>query len=433
MVVLKLVSTINGSPNDNLGYVIKKNINNPAPVVCKKIGKGTGFGYYAKGDPSTYIALFRDAPDEVSFKEHVDQKFEYMSAPQYNSSHCALKLITEYFQAASKKVDENDTGSDNKIIIEMVKLEGRPKSILTKLNSYIKNVHVKIDDIVHNSYKITVSNTGTIFELVNYTVAILIITSTLNTNDLYVGSDIVDRCIRCLVAIDAPYYIRYLVASRMLKRSMFKKLKANLEESNTHKYDLHYGTTAIHRQDLITKHIDLTKPVIDYGCGEGAYVKGIAPIIAKNNATYYAHDIDKDELAKAVKKAQEMGLTNVKFFDSEENLRNAAIEECSIIVSEVVEHIHPDQSVDILANIINNYNWSRIIITTPNYEFNVHYDIQGFRHDDHKVEFTRDEFKKYMEDVFAKVSRNYSVKYIDVGDIVDGISCSQGVIIDPIP
>jgi len=433
MVVLRLISTINESPNEKLGFVIKKNVNNPAPIVCKKIGKGTGFGYYAKGDPSTYIALFRDAPNEVSFKEHTDQKFEYMTTLQYNSPHCALKLLTEYFQSAGKKLDENDTGSNNKIIFEMIKLEGRPKSILNKLNSYIKNIHIEIEDIVHNSYKITVSNTGTIFELINYTVAILIIVSTLNTNDLYVGTDLVDRCIRSLVAIDAPYYIRYLVASRMIKRSMFKKLKSRLEESSSHKYTLNYGTTALHRQDLILNYIDLEKSVIDYGCGEGSYVKGIAPIISKKGGTYYAHDIDKDELAKAVKKAKDMNLTNVKFFDSEEELRKVAIEECTIIVSEVVEHLPPDQSVDIIANIINNYNWLRIIITTPNYEFNVNYDIEGFRHDDHKVEFTRSEFKEYMDSVFEKVHKNYSVKYIDVGDIVDGTSCSQGAIIDPSP
>ena len=72
-------------------------------------------------------------------------------------------------------------------------------------------------------------------------------------------------------------------------------------------------------------------------------------------------------------------------------------------------------------------NFNKIIITTPNRSFNKFYMLgQDFRHDDHKWEYTELQFKEYIQEI---VTDDLKVTFLDIGDTVDGISCSQGVIL----
>ena len=58
------------------------------------------------------------------------------------------------------------------------------------------------------------------------------------------------------------------------------------------------------------------------------------------------------------------------------------------------------------------------IFSTPNSEFNVLFDsmlANGFRHDDHKFEWTRNEFQSWAENICTKYP-NYQVAFMGVGD-----------------
>ncbi len=51
--------------------------------------------------------------------------------------------------------------------------------------------------------------------------------------------------------------------------------------------------------------------------------------------------------------------------------------------------------------------------------------IEPFRHDDHKFEMSEYEFRTWISHLLPQ----FKLQFEGVGDVVDGISCSSGVII----
>ncbi len=67
-----------------------------------------------------------------------------------------------------------------------------------------------------------------------------------------------------------------------------------------------------------------------------------------------------------------------------------------------------------------------MVITTPNQEFNKFYELdEELRHDDHKWEFGKEEFRNWISGILEKEE----ISYVEIGDNVDGLSTTQGVIV----
>ena len=75
--------------------------------------------------------------------------------------------------------------------------------------------------------------------------------------------------------------------------------------------------------------------------------------------------------------------------------------------------------------LVININFSKILITTPNHDFNVNYDMDTeFRHHDHKWELGKKEFCEFIATISFP---DCVVKFFDIGDVVDGVCCTLGV------
>jgi hypothetical protein len=80
------------------------------------------------------------------------------------------------------------------------------------------------------------------------------------------------------------------------------------------------------------------------------------------------------------------------YFDS--RLQNKDV----IVLCEVIEHIDEDRLPKIFDTILNDYCPKTLIVTTPNQEYNVLYEMDDeMRHDDHRFEWTRAEFAQNVE------------------------------------
>lgn len=80
-------------------------------------------------------------------------------------------------------------------------------------------------------------------------------------------------------------------------------------------------------------------------------------------------------------------------------------------------------------NIFHRIKPRLAIFTTPNSEFNVLFPtLVGFRHDDHKFEWTRKEFYDWAQQVISTYPY-YSVKFYGIGSGPEGTEnlgcCSQ--------
>ena len=61
-----------------------------------------------------------------------------------------------------------------------------------------------------------------------------------------------------------------------------------------------------------------------------------------------------------------------------------------------IEHLTPDVLAAAVVNVFGNIKPRAVVMTTPNAEFNVLFPgFSGFRHWDHKFEWTRDEFQQW--------------------------------------
>ena len=102
-----------------------------------------------------------------------------------------------------------------------------------------------------------------------------------------------------------------------------------------------------------------------------------------------------------------------------------------VIFSEVIEHIPLDKIDNFMSGLLD-LRFDKLMITTPQKEFNKYYmmDEKEFRHPDHKQEFTKQEFVDYIEKLTQnkKLSKTYQM----IGDQVNGVSMSQGYLIQKV-
>lgn len=62
-----------------------------------------------------------------------------------------------------------------------------------------------------------------------------------------------------------------------------------------------------------------------------------------------------------------------------------------------IEHLEPDILDSVPKVVFGQLAPKVVIVTTPNVEFNVLFpDLKGFRHYDHKFEWTRAEFQEWL-------------------------------------
>lgn len=87
----------------------------------------------------------------------------------------------------------------------------------------------------------------------------------------------------------------------------------------------------------------------------------------------------------------------------------------ALVAIELIEHLTSDVLKD-MPDVIFNYMKPKVaIFTTPNSEANVLFpDLEGFRHWDHKFEWTRQECEKWANDICERYP-DYSVQFYQIG------------------
>ena len=152
--------------------------------------------------------------------------------------------------------------------------------------------------------------------------------------------------------------------------------------------------------------------VIDMGAGEGKLTEQLAQINGINKL--YAVDPSNAALAKMNKRFQEANFAVTptiewgSLYYEETKFYGADV----LILCEVIEHINEERLPRIMHLITNNYAPKNIIITTPNAEYNDVYALTKMRHDDHRFEWTREQFQTWCREV----APHYELRFEGIGD-----------------
>lgn len=143
------------------------------------------------------------------------------------------------------------------------------------------------------------------------------------------------------------------------------------------------------------------KTIVDLGAGEGrlsvqlGFVEGVQEILSiepSNKARIKAIERFDQVIAKERYVKPQSLPGSLFYYDS--RLQNKDI----LILCEVIEHIDEDRLPKIFETIFNDYRPKTLIVTTPNQEYNVLYEMdEEIRHEDHRFEWTRAEFAQNVE------------------------------------
>lgn len=389
----------------------------------RPVRKGIAYGWYS--DDATYNVFFKDADNELSYKQNDSDSFEYLNVSRYNTPLFPLNAVNEFFSTPVKAQDERDIdGYEHTFFINMVQVERL--HYIEFFNKHLKDYTFSLQHQAHKSYSLTITTHKSLYHLLHVTQVLSLFLSIFGDEYIDISDRILDKYIRSLNVIDAPFYIRSLFARSFLTtRELFKRYKSSIEQTEQASIGLEYGGTAMQRRTFISSVLPFNKPILDIGCGEGFYA---IPFAGKIESTYYAVDINAELLEIVNRKAKAKQIDNIATFGSLDHfLESYNGEQVDVILTEVVEHMSLDEAAALIRQIIGSVDFEQLIVTTPNADFNRYYELDGLRHEDHKWEMGIDAFREWFTDTIQGLS--VEAEYGMVGDRVDEIRTTQSAIV----
>lgn len=166
--------------------------------------------------------------------------------------------------------------------------------------------------------------------------------------------------------------------------------------------------------------------VLDLGCGEGKLIRILMKL--KQFQHIVGMDVSYQELLKAKERMyyDEMSprqKERIQLFQGSLTYKDKRLEGFdAAAVIEVIEHLDLNRLKAFERVLFDCARPKTVILTTPNQEYNVMWtqlDHDTMRHDDHRFEWTRQEFAEWANRMAE--TYNYNVEILPIGDEVDNI------------
>lgn len=416
------------SSSEAFSFVIRKN---PASgMIAKPIRKGTAFGWFQ--NPNTYCVAFFDGMDEISFTKRQNQEFAFLDQTRYNAPLFLSTALREFFQTALRKHNAEQDLPGNSRSIEVSSIEIKRMEIFEKLIPCFSGFHIEVSPIPHergtaeqekryDSYSLKVfTKTRTLHELLNLGYLLGYLIAICSSVEFQVDQGILLRLIEACNLLEVPYYVKHLIkAGCVHSMEDFQKVETTLNASKSENLKFAPGTNSNERFLWVRNHLPRDVDILDFGCGNGRFFS-----LAKRipSATYYAVDRDEGARDAAKKSVERRELENVIILDSLDSFLQLETGRPFVaVLSEVFEHNEPSYMKEVLHEFFKNPDCTKILLTTPNREFNPFYRLQEGekRHADHVVEMSKAEAEAYFSETV--LDTDFSCKMIGLGDEVNGI------------
>ena len=174
--------------------------------------------------------------------------------------------------------------------------------------------------------------------------------------------------------------------------------------------------------------------VLDLGCGEGRLVEALLGESSVRSIT--GLDVSHRALEAArrrlrldtlsLRQRERVNLLHVSLTYRDKRLSGHD----AAIAMEVIEHLDPKRLDAFEETVFGTAKPNAVIITTPNAEYNALFErlpAGGFRHGDHRFEWTREEFQEWSKQLADR--RKYDVRFQDIGPLhpLHGAPTQMGV------
>lgn len=409
------------STSETLSFDLKKNPN--SGMIVKSLRSGMMFGWF--DDSQTYNLYFKENEGLCSFSKEPN----YLDVLQYSSTYPAFQGIALYFNHLLKKDAECGVGTHT---VHLPCIQTKP----LKLKYIASFLGLDIELIEHNAFvfEFNCIETGKLNEFLMKIFVLFYLDQASGYNGVIFFDELTKKVARILRDINAPYFMRYYLSRTAIKsENLFNEVKSDLESSDTEALQLFFGNTQTQREQHIESFFTFDKSIIDIGCGEGNYTLPYAKKLRNVSKQVHAIDIDSACIQVVADKADIRKLENVTLYNSlQDLLETQTLNECvDVLMTEVVEHMPLSDATQLVNKVLNHIDFDTFVITTPDADFNQFYKLDTFRHPDHHWEMTKPQFMEWINTI-ASPFTNVKIEYVNIGDVVNGIATSQGVVIKKI-
>lgn len=404
------------------GFFVSDQKNPATGLSLRSVRKGIAYGWYS--DASRYHVYFKDADNEISYKQYEHEHFEYLNLSRYNTPLFPLHAIGEYFSAPLKSRDERDVAGYTHTFSSTWFISSWCATL--PFSKSRQRLFLRNRAQGRQKLRVDHSDAKSLHDLLQVTSVLCLFLATFGKEHLDISDSLLDKYSKSIQAMDAPFYIRSLFSRNFLpKREHYRKYKAALEQTDRYEMHLEYGSTGMQRRNFIAGQLPFSRPILDVGCGEGFYALAFAGKLAH---CYYAVDIDEERLELVNRKAVAKEVDNIVLFPSVDSfLLEYNGEQVDIILTEVIEHMSTKEARALILQLCREVDFASFIITTPNADFNPYYELSGLRHDDHKWEMGEQAFQTWMNEIMQKAG--VEGEFVKIGDQVNGMPTTQGVIL----
>lgn len=296
---------------------------------------------------------------------------------------------------------------------------------------YFDKSELVIEPIIGDLYSVRIFKKS-IVDCLNFAVFFCEINNLVYDKSYYLEEEKIDKIARVFSNIDKiPYFLYYIIIKRVFSRSekyyakhipgIQQKLSEDLGlEVKFTPYDTHFD-----RILFTASHISKDSPVLNIGIEGFRYEKYFARkgFIRQPWVSYDIVDYSEDynKFMKAAKLQNFSFITDLGDLPAEEK-------KYQVILSEVIEHMTPQELNELFDFLNQSEDIGKIIITTPNKNFNKYYfqEEDKVRREDHIKEYTPEEFGELMK-TFVHPDRQVSV--LPIGDMIGKEPVTLGCVI----
>lgn len=447
------------SDNPELASLLRKNPESFDGFQLREVKNGVGIGRVVS--PTEYHLVFQDTKYSFSGKDRSNQiDFQSYCNPRVFLTLASIFLRHLMYEREAYESDEipwlgatnaevESRGSKYVLEIENVYADGFSFNRGFVLNKYFEEINLERKRGC--IFKLTVT-ADSLFRAVNLTALACVYLTTTNQQPFFVNKDIARKYIRVIKNLSpVPYFVLYLFARTCLpSKEIFEALRPELEDAFEGEVSLTWGNTQRMRINAISDTIldeygaipeDV---VIEVGCGEMDYPRSLLGKLTEGARWVSVDKEDFSHLVPAINrrhKTDQLAFLTSEFAEGlletrsrlgdviKERLGDTEKEHL-ILMIEMIEHMPYPDAVQLVSKYVSTFNPKRVVITTPNFDFNKYFAIDGFRHDDHHFELNPDGFEKFIEEVTSACGEyDYDANFFGIGDRVKEDYLSLGCLL----